>query len=188
MQVSIVGIVAIFFTIEKEKVVHFLGRMSTRPTHTELKLKKLYIKLGLWLRGQLLLCVVVGILVLFALVILSRFGIDIPNKFTLALIAGLTEFIPYLGPLIGMLPAVLLGGLSYGTVGVFSVLFVYRAVQQSENNILVPMIMSHTLGVSPLVIFLSMILGASLFGFLGIILAVPFAVIINILFEDYKRH
>lgn len=187
VQVSIVFIVAIFFTIEKDKVIHFLARMSWRMHYTELKFKKLYRKLWFWLQWQLLLCVIIAILVGIWLTILSWFGIDIPNKFTLALIAGLTEFIPYVGPFMGMLPAVLLWWLWYGWVWVGSVLIVYRILQQTENNVLVPMVMSQTLWVSPLLIFLCMVIWWSLFGILWIILSVPFAVIMNILFEDYQQ-
>ena len=115
------------------------------------------------------------------------FGIDLPNKFTLALIAGLTEFIPYLGPFMGMVPAILLGILWYGWRGGLFVLGLYRLIQQSENNILVPMVMYQTLGISPLLILICMIIGGSILWFIGIILAVPIAVIINILFEDYNK-
>jgi len=187
VQVSIVFIVAIFFTIEKAKVIHFLARMSGRMEYTELKLKKLYRKLWFWLQWQLLLCVIIAILVGVWLTILSRLGIDIPNKFTLALIAGLTEFIPYVGPFMGMIPAILLGWLWYGWIWVGSVLLLYRILQQAENNMLVPMVMSQTLWVSPLLIFLCMVIWWSLFGILWIILAVPFAVIMNILLEDYQQ-
>ena len=60
-------------------------------------------------------------------------------------------------------------------------LLLYRAIQQTENNIIVPAVMSQKLSVNPLVIFLCMLLGATLFGFLGVLLAVPLAVIVSIL-------
>jgi predicted PurR-regulated permease PerM len=86
-----------------------------------------------------------------------------------------------------MLPALLIAWLSYGWLGVGVIAILYYIIQQSENNILIPLVMYNVLGVSPLLIFLCMVIGGSLFGFLGILLAVPFAVILNILFEDYKR-
>lgn len=185
VQVSIVFIVAIFFTIEKKEVIHFISRVSWDVTYTELKLKKLYSKLWFWLQWQLLLCVIIALMVWLWLTILGRFGIAIPNKFTLALIAWLTEFVPYVWPIIWMFPAVLLWWLTYGWTGILWVVIMYWIIQQTENNILVPMVMSQTLWVSPLLIFLCMVLWWSLFWILGIILAVPFAVIMNILFEDY---
>ncbi len=187
LQVFLVFILSIFFTIEKERVIRFLARISGRAKYTELKLLKLNRKLGFWLEGQLILCLAIGIIVWLWLVILWAFGIDLPNKFTLALIAGLTEFIPYLGPFMGMVPAILLGILWYGWRGGLFVLGLYRLIQQSENNILVPMVMYQTLGISPLLILICMIIGGSILWFIGIILAVPIAVIINILFEDYNK-
>lgn len=66
---------------------------------------------------------------------------------------------PYLGPLMGMIPAILLGILGYGWIGGLSVMILYWLIQQSENNILVPMVMYQTLGISPLLIFICMIVG-----------------------------
>lgn len=186
-QIAIVFIVAVFFSLEKQRVVHFIAHMSWRVGYTSLKLKRLYRKLGVRLKWQWLLCLIVWIAVRLWLVIVSRFSIDIPNKFTLALIWWLTEFIPYLGPLIGALPAILLWWLSYGRKWIVAMSFLYRLIQQAENNVFVPVIMSSTLWVSPLLIFLCMILWGSLLGLLWVILAVPFAVILDILFEWYAQ-
>lgn len=187
LQVFLVFILSIFFTIEKEKVISFLAHISGRAKYTELKLLKLYRKLGFRLEGQLILCFAIGIIVWVGLIVLSWFGVDLPNKFTLALIAGLTEFIPYLWPLMGMFPAILLGILGYGWEGGLAVIALYWLIQQSENNILVPMVMYQTLGISPLLILVCMIIGGSILWFIGIILAVPIAVILSILFEDYSH-
>jgi predicted PurR-regulated permease PerM len=64
-----------------------MARTSGAVTYTELKLQKLYKKLGFWLQGQLVLCLAIFVATWIALVVLSWFGIDLPNKFTLALIA-----------------------------------------------------------------------------------------------------
>lgn len=186
-QVSIVFVCAIFFTIEKDKVIHLLATMSKSVTKTELLLLKLYRKLWFWLEWQLILCVAVGLMVRVGLTILWRLWFPMPNVFTLALIAWLTEFIPYLWPFLGMLPALFVGAIAYWFRWVVAILFLYWLVQQSENNILVPMVMYHTLWVSPLLIFISMIVGWSIFGFLWILLAVPIAVITNILYDGYQK-
>lgn len=185
-QIAIVLITAVFFSIEKEKVVHFLAQISGNVKYTELRLLKLYKQLWYRLKGQLILCIIIGIMTWLWLWILSRFGLDIESKFTLALIAWLTEFIPYVGPILWMLPALLIGGISFGWTGIFAIIILYLIIQQSEGNILVPMVMHRTLGVSPLLIFLCMILWGSLFGFLWVVLAVPLAVIMKILFENYN--
>lgn len=97
------------------------------------------------------------------------------------------EFIPYLGPILGGIPAVLVATLSYGFTGFVALIIVLGIIQRLENNVLVPLVMYHTLGISPLLIFLCMIVGGTLLGILGVLLAVPFAVILTILFEDYKK-
>ncbi len=86
-----------------------------------------------------------------------------------------------------MVPAILVGIASYGFKGLVVVLILYWIIQQSENNILVPLVMNRTLGISPLIIFISMIIGGTIFGFLGVLMAVPIAVVINILFEEYGK-
>lgn len=86
-----------------------------------------------------------------------------------------------------MVPAILVGIASYGFKGLVVVIILYWIIQQSENNILVPLVMNRTLGISPLIIFISMIIGGTIFWFLGVLMAVPIAVVINILFEEYGQ-
>ncbi|MEI7918710.1 MAG: hypothetical protein WCH65_00395 [bacterium] len=66
-----------------------------------MKLERIYKKLGIWLKSQLLLCVFIGATMYISLWILTMFGIDLPQKGSLAAIAAMTEFIPYIGPIIG---------------------------------------------------------------------------------------
>lgn len=186
-QLSIVLVMAVFFSIEKNKVIRFISRVSWSALYTELKLKKLYKKLGFWLEGQLILWLAVFSMFFVWLMILSWFGIDLPNKFTLALIAWLFEFIPYLWPTLWSVPAVLVGTISYGLTWLIAVIAMNVTIQQIESNVLTPLVMYHTLWVSPLVIFICMIGGGAMLGLLWVLLAVPLAVILTILFEDYKQ-
>lgn len=184
---TITFVMAVFFSLEKEKVITVIANVSWRAKYTKLKLLKLYKKLGYWLKGQFILCVCIGVAVWIGLTILWWFGFPLPDKWSLALIAWLTEFIPYLWPFLGMIPAILVGVASYGIKWLVLVVIIYWIIQQAENNILVPMIMNRTLGISPLVIFISMIVGGTIFGFLWVLMAVPIAVVINILFEEYAQ-
>lgn len=93
------------------------------------------------------------------------------------------EFIPYVGPFLALLPALaIVAGL--GIIPVASVFILYILIQQTENNILVPMVMSKTLNLSPFLILLMMTVMASLFGITGILLAIPFTAIIQIVVND----
>lgn len=93
------------------------------------------------------------------------------------------EFIPYVGPFLALLPALaIVAGM--GMTPVVSVLILYIIIQQAENNIIVPMVMSKTLSLPPFLIILVMTVMASLFGIAGILLAIPFAAILQILVQD----
>jgi len=180
VQAVVVITIAIFFSIERIAVFTFIAETTSRPKHTYVTLQKISIKLWLWLEGQLLLCLIIGLTVAIGLWIVSWFGIDLPNKFSLALIAWLTEFIPYLWPILGSVPALLVALIWFWWKWFLVIAILFRAIQAAENNIIVPSIMSQKLWVNPLLIFLCMLLGASLFWFLWILLAVPLAVIVHV--------
>lgn len=188
VQIALVFVLSIFFSIEKKKVIHLLAKATWHVERTELVLMKLYRKLWLRLKGQAVLCLTIFIMVWIGLNILSWIWFDLPNKMTLALIAWMLEFIPYLWPFLWMLPALLIGLSQFWFYWFLAVLILYILIQQSENNILVPIVMSHTLWTSPLLILICLILWWSLFGFLWILLAVPIAVIISILYDTYSKN
>ena len=115
--------------------------------------------------------------------ILSWCGMDIPQKGSLALIAGITELIPYIGPIIGGSLAMLVAAIHFGPTGALIVGVMVFIIQWVENNILIPILMNKTLGVNPIVIFISMIIGGLVMGVVGVLLAVPISVIITMIFD-----
>ena len=131
-----------------------------------------------FLRGQLLLCLVVGVITFIVALI-----IGLPNALTLALIAGIAEFVPNLGPVLAAVPAVFvalfqndsswLGGQMSPIFFALLVLILYIVIQQVENIFLVPRIIGRSLGLQPFVVFLGAIAGATVAGILGILLASP---------------
>ncbi len=186
-QIAIVFTIAVFWSIEKKGVSKFIASWSSTPQHMEKTVSGLYNKLWDWLVGQLILCLVVWVLVGIWLMIMSRLWLWLPSSFTLALIAGLTEFIPYLWPILGWIPWILVASLAYWFKWFIAAGILYMIVQRVENNILVPLIMSQTLWVSPLVIFITMLLLWSLLGLLWVIIAVPVAVIINVVYKEMMK-
>ncbi|HWQ11838.1 MAG TPA: AI-2E family transporter [Roseiflexaceae bacterium] len=144
--------------------------------------------LGSYVRGQLILCVAVGVAVAIGLGILRLLGVPIGNYIlVLAIIAGITEFIPVLGPTIGAIPGILLG-LSDSPGTALWVALVYFAVQQLENSLLVPRIIGDSVGIHPAILTVLMIAMGYLFGLVGIILAPPAAAIARDLFVyAFKR-
>jgi predicted PurR-regulated permease PerM len=108
---------------------------------------------------------------------------NIPQKGSLALIAGITELIPYIWPLLWGAIAVLVAYIHLWITGALVVLAIFILIQRLENNVLIPVLMNRTLWVNPVVIFISMIIGGLIIWFLWVLLAVPIAVIITLLFE-----
>lgn len=134
-------------------------------------------KLGDWLRGQFFLMVIIGVATYIGLII-----IDVPYALALAVIAGLFEVVPVIGPIIGTIPALLVGFGVNPVVGV-AVLVLYLLLQQLENNIIVPKVMQKAVGFNPIITIMALMIGSNLLGITGAIIAVPFAIII---FETIK--
>lgn len=138
-------------------------------------------KIGLWMQGQLLLAVIMGVLVYLGLTILG-----IPHALVLAVIAGICEIIPVFGPVLAAVPAVIIGFVDGGfTVGLL-VVALYVIFQQFENYLIYPLVVTRVVGVPPLLVILALIAGGELAGFLGIILAVPLAATIQELARDIE--
>ncbi|MBI4653244.1 AI-2E family transporter [Candidatus Kuenenbacteria bacterium] len=136
-------------------------------------------KLSLWLRGQLILCLVIGTLSFIGLLILG-----VKSALLLALIAGIFEIIPYLGPILGAIPAVLLA-FTQSPLTALLVIILYVLIQQLENNLLVPKIMSKTVGLNPVIIIIVFLIGGKLYGLIGALLAIPVATALSVLIKDY---
>lgn len=124
-------------------------------------------RLGGWLRGQILLMIVVGIAVYVGLMLLK-----VPYALSLGLIAGLLEIVPIIGPVISAIPAVIVA-LAVSPLLALGVAALYFLVQQLENNIIVPKVMQKAVGFNPLITMLVLLVGGKLFGGVGVVLAVP---------------
>ena len=135
-------------------------------------------QMGIWLRAQLTLMGIIGVLTYVILLL-----IGMPYALLLAVIAGLTEFIPYLGPLLGAVPAVVLAS-SVSPTMIIIVIGAYYLIQLFENNIIVPKIMEKALGLSPVVSILVFLIGARLAGIAGALLAIPLATAAMVIVND----
>lgn len=131
--------------------------------------------LRLWLRGQLIAMIVVGLLTGFGLRALGM-----PSAFTLGLLAGVLEFIPFAGPILSMIPAILLA-LAVSPDQALWVLLLYFAVQQFEGYILTPLVQQYAVDLPGVVLLFALIAFGALFGTLGVILAAPLTVVTYVL-------
>ncbi len=132
------------------------------------------VKVSAWLGGQLLLAGVIG-----ATSAAGLWALGIPFFYVLALLSAVGEMIPVVGPILSAIPAIAVAS----TVSLEKVLFViifFFLQQQLENHILVPKIMSHQVGVSPVTVIVALLIGGSLLGIVGAILAVPTAAILQV--------
>ena len=131
-------------------------------------------RLGLWVRGQLILMGSIGVATGIAYTLLG-----LPGALLLGLIAALTEAIPIVGPLLGAIPAILVAATVSPQLALV-VAAIYLVLQLIESNVLVPMVMRNTIGISPLLVLFSLLVGAAVGGILGAFLAVPLAASVEI--------
>jgi len=180
----VILVVAFYLVMQKNVLSKVLENISPQKYHghlIELALK-IQDKIGSWARGQLMLALIIGVMSFLGLIfLLPKYAL------VLALVAGATEIIPYLGPIIGGIPAVFLGF----TVPPFSlwrglaILILYVIIQQLENHIITPQVMKKQVGLNPIVIIIAMLVGARVGGIVGIILAVPVATAVGVIFKDF---
>lgn len=138
-------------------------------------------KMGLWLQGQLILMLIVGCVVYLGLWILGvRYGL------LLSVLAGLLEIVPIAGPMFSGTIAFLVAASSSFILGIYTAILFF-VVQQLENHLLVPLVMRRAVGINPIVVVVALLAGSEIAGLVGIILAVPTAVIFEELFDDWEE-
>lgn len=136
-------------------------------------------RLGHWLRGQLFLGLIIATATYIGLTILG-----VKYALVLALIAGITELLPAIGPFIGAIPAIIVA-LAQQPVLALWVTGLYLVIQQLENHLIVPKVMSKATGLNPVIIIIALLVGAKLAGLIGVLLAVPTVIIISTFLEDF---
>ena len=139
-------------------------------------------KIGLWMQGQLLLGVIMGVLVYLTLTILG-----VRHSLLLAILAAVFELIPVFGPTLAAVPAVLIGFVDSGMGTGIAIIALYVILPQFENHLIYPLVVTKVVGVPPLVVIVGLIIGAKVFGFLGIFLSVPVAATLQELVRDLTQ-
>lgn len=162
-------------SIEKKFVILF-GDDAPRARNF---LAKLEARLGRWVRGELILMTIIAVVTYIGLRLLG-----IQFALPLALLAGLLEIVPNVGPLVAAIPAILVGFTVSPILGV-STAALYFLIQQVENSVIVPKVMQASVGLSPLVTLVALGVGAELGGIMGAILAVPILLVIQVILEEF---
>lgn len=179
----VVLILSFYFVVEKTALVRmmrFVARDEYQPFAMMLA-GKVREKMGLWLRGQLLLMFAIFLLTYGALLLLN-----VPYALVLAVLAGILEVIPFVGPLLSAVPAIILA-LAISPLHAVVIAGVYVIIQQVEGNILVPKIMQSVTGLNPIVSLIAILIGWRMGGIVGAMVSIPIAMAVSVFLEEVFR-
>lgn len=177
------AVLTFYFVVEERGVRRLAVSLTPnqyRPYVAQL-ISRIEERLGRWLRGQLTLGLIIAVLSYIGLTLLK-----IKFALVLALIAGLGELLPSVGPYIAMVPAAIVAG-AQAPMSALWVVLVYYGIQQLENNLIVPRVMAKATGLNPMIVLIAILTGATLAGLVGIILAIPTVIIITSFTEDFLQ-
>jgi predicted PurR-regulated permease PerM len=177
-------LLAFYWTLEGPKSIQsilLLFPKDHRKSYDDL-ISSMETKVGYYIAGQSVLCLVIGVMALIAYLI-----IGLPNALVLALVAGVLEAVPMVGPLLGAIPAAVIA-LSISPSKLIWVIVATIIIQQLENSLLVPRVMRKAVGVNPFVSLLAIFAFSSLFGIPGALMAIPIAAIIQLILDRFIFH
>jgi len=178
---TIILVLAFYWTLEGPRIIQsylLLIPQNQRESISDL-ISAMESKVGFYMIGQAFLCMVIGLMALVAYLL-----IGLPNALVLALIAGVMEAVPMIGPLLGAVPAALVA-LSIAPGKLIWVILATIVIQQLENSLLVPRIMRKAVGVNPFVTLLSLFAFSTLFGLAGALMAIPIAAMIQLALNHF---
>lgn len=177
----LVFVVTFYMIVEEsmmKRALHYVVPLKYQ-SYAEKLLSKIQKKIGLWVRGQAILSLIIFLLSFIGLSILG-----VKYALVLALVAGLTEFMPLIGPIIGAIPAVFIA-FSQGPLLALWVVLLYILIQRMENDLLVPRVMQQAVGLNPLVSIIAILIGAKFAGIIGLLLAIPVTTVIAVIVSDF---
>lgn len=176
----IILVLAFYLIVEEDRARKYFKNLAPeeyQPFIAQM-LHKIQKRIGAWMRGQLILGLIIGVITYIGLRI-----IGVEYALLLALIAGLLEIIPYFGPIVALIPAAIVG-FSASPLQGFLILIFYILLQQLENTVLVPKIMQKVTGLNPIITIISLLIGLKLGGIVGAILAIPVAILFATVLEE----
>lgn len=184
----IVFVITFMMTVDEAGIDKFILSLFPARNADYIRQKSTIIKakMGHWLRGQVALCVIVGVLVYIGFFVIGLFTKQVEYAATIALVAGFTELIPYAGPFVAWLIALpIVANQSLFLIIAMTILM--YVVQLLENNFIVPMVMHKAVGISPIFVMFAMFVGFSFLGVVGMILSIPVATAVAIFVKDYAE-
>ena len=172
-------IVAFYMLVDSSNIVDTFVRAFPRAERARVAAActDVSAKVSAWLAGQLFLGLIIGSTAAIGLGLMG-----VPYFYVLALIAGVGELIPIVGPVLSAIPAIAVA-FSVSPALALGVTVFFVAQQQFENHLLVPRVMSRQVGVSPVIVIIALLIGGSILGIIGAILAVPTAAILHVVYQ-----
>jgi predicted PurR-regulated permease PerM len=173
-------VIVFYITVEEnmlKKTVYAFIPDDSRKYAMDL-VERMQKKMGMWLRGQISLCLIIGIVTYVLLTILG-----VKYALVLAIIAGFLEAVPFIGPWLSAVPAILIG-FSDSFTKVIMIAVAYFLIQQLENQIVVPKVMQKAVGLNPIIVIVVVLIGAKIGGIAGALVAVPVAAAIAVYISD----
>ncbi|MEN8253228.1 MAG: AI-2E family transporter [Patescibacteria group bacterium] len=174
-------VLSFYMLIDRDNLYKRVAWFSKNKKHLEMAknfVDRVEDQLGAWVRGQSILMITIGVVTYIGLTLLS-----VPYALPLAILAGLLEVLPNLGPTIAAIPAVILALLTGSPLMAGLVTLFYIVVQQLENNFIVPKIMKDNVDVSPLATIITILIGLKVYGVFGALLSVPIYIIFRALYH-----
>src|SRR3989344_5121790 len=181
---AVLVLVISFYLAVEERGIENLLRVIIPREHEKYAIslwKRTQEKIGLWLQGQLILGIIVGVLVYLGLSILQ-----VPYATTLAALAALLEIIPIFGPIMAAIPAAIIAFSVTPTLGLM-VIGLYIIIQQFENHLIYPLVVTKIVGIPPIIVIVAILVGGELAGIIGFLLAVPLTTVLVELFNDLEK-
>jgi len=172
--------IAFYMSVEEKGVKKFFASIFPEE-HSEYVaglVDRIQFKMGRWLQGQLALMLIIAVIDYIGLLIIGA-----PYALILAIIAGLLEIVPYVGPIISAIVATAISFL-HGPVTGLLVLLLFTLAQQLEGYVIAPLVMKKAVGLNPVMVILALMIGAKLGGVMGIVVAVPIATVIGEVVSD----
>ncbi len=182
---GIVGVITVltisfYLTAEENGMKNFIKHLAPYKHQVYVMglVNKIQRKVGAWVLGQIILSVVI-----FGLTFIGLTVLKVEYALVLALIAGILELVPYIGPFIAAIPATLFAFLQNPPLAI-AVIILYLVIQQLENHIIVPVVMSKSVGLNPVLVILAVLVGGTLAGIMGALIAIPVVSGISVFVAD----
>lgn len=177
-------VVSFYLVAQQESMLDFVNSVVPAPQRkfTLDLIKKIQKRMGFWIIGQIVLSCSIFILTFVGLTALG-----VKYALFLALLAGIMEIVPYIGPFLSAVPAVFFAAVQSPPLAIL-VVVLYIVVQKLEGYVLVPKIMQKATGTSPLLVLIALLVGFKLAGVLGLLLAIPLVSVITLLVDEFSNN